>query len=88
MTSSHSSNLADYIYDLLAKRITIEVDGRRTIMSTIEVILLKLYQKELAGDQKALDVRLRFEGLAQLRAKPSIELVFVDETSRGTTADH
>ncbi len=72
-------NIADYIYDLLAKRISIELDGQRTTMSTLEVILLKLYQKELAGDQKAVEIRLRFERLAHRSAKPKIELVFVEQ---------
>ncbi|MCP3391757.1 hypothetical protein NLM27_23480 [Bradyrhizobium sp. CCGB12] len=80
--SAPSMSITGYIYGLLGNRLAIELDGRRASMTTLEIILLKLYQKELSGDHTALAVRLKYERLAHRMSTPSLELVFVDQDCR------
>lgn len=74
----HSGGVAETIYKLLARPVTITLDGQRSTVSTLEAILQQLYQKELRGDGKALAVRLKFEALAHRLAEPETKVIFLD----------
>jgi hypothetical protein len=63
---------------LLLKPIEIKVDDKPRRVTTLEAILFRLWQKEVAGDTRALKIRLKFEEFARQHSKPRIETVFVD----------
>lgn len=63
---------------LLLKPIEITVDGKSRKVTTLEAILSRLWQKEAAGDTRALKIRLKFQEFARQHTKPRIETVFLD----------
>jgi hypothetical protein len=73
------TSISEIIYRLFAHPVRVEIDGEPRRISTFGAILLRLYQQELAGDQKALAVRLKFETLSRRTARPKPNVIFVDE---------
>ena len=63
---------------LLLKPIEITEGGKSRTVTTLEAILLRLWQKEVLGDSRALNVRLKYQEFARQYSKPRIETVFVD----------
>jgi Family of unknown function (DUF5681) len=63
---------------LLLKPVEITVGEKSRKVTTLEAILFRLWQKEVAGDTRALKIRLKFQEFARQHSKPRIETVFVD----------
>jgi len=47
-------------------------------VTVLAAIIVQLWQKELAGDQRALAVRLKYEEIARETAERGVEVEFVD----------
>jgi hypothetical protein len=63
---------------LFLKAVEITVNGEDKKISTLEAIILQLWLKEVAGDRKALDVRLKYEAFARANSEIKVEMIFVD----------
>jgi hypothetical protein len=68
----------ELIDKLLLNPIEITVGGKSRRVTTLEAILYRLWQMEVAGDARALKVRLKYQEFARQFSKPRIETVFVD----------
>jgi len=68
----------ELIDKLLLKPVEITVGEKSRKVTTLEAILFRLWQKEAAGDTRALKIRLKFQEFARQHTKPRIETVFVD----------
>jgi hypothetical protein len=56
----------------------ITVNGEEKKVSTLEAIILQLWLREIAGDRRALDVRLKYEAFARANSEIRVEMIFVD----------
>jgi hypothetical protein len=63
---------------LLLKPVEITVGEKSRKVTTLEAILFRLWQREVAGDTRALKIRMKFQEFARQHSKPRIETVFVD----------
>jgi hypothetical protein len=63
---------------LLLEKIEITENGVTRLATKLEAILLRLWRKELDGDLKALDLRLRFQNIATQYADEGIRVIFAD----------
>jgi len=71
----HLLRLIDVVENGVPKKVTV-----------LAAIILQLWQKELAGDQRALGVRLKYEEIAKEAVKRGVEVEFVDsDYSRALT---
>jgi hypothetical protein len=61
-----------------AAQVGITVNREEKRVSTLEAIILQLWLREIAGDRKALDVRLKYEAFARATSEPRVEMIFVD----------
>jgi hypothetical protein len=73
-----AATTAEMIDKLLLSRIDITVNGKARRVATLEAILLQLWRKELAGNRRALAVRLKYGELARQNAETTTEITFVD----------
>jgi hypothetical protein len=62
----------------LLKPVEITVGETSRKVTTLEAILHRLWLKEIAGEPRALKIRLKFEEFARQFAKSRVEVVFVD----------
>ena len=60
------------------KPIEITVGEKSRKVTTLEAILYRLWLKEVAGDARALKIRMKYQEFARQFSKPRIETVFVD----------
>jgi hypothetical protein len=74
----HVETTVELIDRLLLKLVEITVGEKSRKVTTLEAILFRLWQKEVAGDTRALKIRLKFQEFARQHTKPRIETVFVD----------
>ena len=63
-----AATTAEIINKLLLAPVDITENGKTRRVTTLEAIILQLWRKELAGDRRALAVRLKYQELAQQHA--------------------
>jgi len=63
---------------LFLKPVTITENGEEKRVSTLEAIFLQLWHKEIAGDRRASDVRLKYEAFARANSEIRVEMIFLD----------
>ena len=80
---SKSVNAVALIERLFLARVEITINGQKKAVPTIAAIILQLWLKEIKGDRKALDVRLKFEALARENSEPQVKIVFVEDDPAG-----
>jgi hypothetical protein len=68
----------ELIDKLLLKLVEITVGDKSRQVTTLEAILYRLWLKEVAGDARALKIRMKYQEFARQFFKPRIETVFVD----------
>jgi hypothetical protein len=71
-------SVVEIIDMMFLKRVKVTVNGETKMLSTLEAILLQLWLKEVSGNRRALNVRLKFQEFARQNSKPNLETVFVD----------
>ena len=59
---------------LLLRPIEVVEKGETRRVTALEVIVLQLWQQELAGNRRALGVRLKYEGIARENAGRGVEV--------------
>ena len=62
----------------LLRPIDVIEKGETKKIPALKVIVLKLWQQELAGSRRALSVRLKYEAIAQEAAERGIEVELVE----------
>src|SRR5271169_4481040 len=62
----------------LLRPIDVVKKGERKKVPALEVIVLKLWQQELAGSRRALSVRLKYEAIAQEAAERGVDVELVE----------
>jgi hypothetical protein len=70
--------LIEVIDKLLLTPVTVTETGLASQMPAVGAIVLQLLRKELAGNRRALTVRLAYEALAQQYAERQLEIRFVE----------
>jgi hypothetical protein len=75
---ARSKGTVEMIDRFFSAPVGITVNGEERKVSTLEAIILQLWLKEIAGNQKALDVRLKYETFARANSEARVELIFVD----------
>lgn len=73
-----SKNTVEMIDRFFLKLVTITENGGEKKVSTLEAIFLQLWLKEIAGDRRALDVRLKYEAFARANSEIRVEMIFID----------
>jgi hypothetical protein len=73
-----SKGTVETIDRLLLKPVEVTVNGETRTVPTLEAILLQLWLKEVAGDRRALSVRLKYQEFAKQNSKPKLVITFVD----------
>jgi hypothetical protein len=71
----------------LASTVSIMVNGEKIQVSADQAIILQLLQKAMAGNARAWRALLKYQELAQRRAKKSFEFTFVDSDYTTTFAN-
>jgi Family of unknown function (DUF5681) len=62
----------------LLRRIDVVEKGETRRVPALRVIVLKLWQQELAGSRRALSVRLKYEAIAREAAERGVEVELVE----------
>ena len=62
----------------LLRSIDVVENGVPKKVTVLAAIIVQLWQKEIAGDQRALGVRLKYEEIARETAERGVEVEFVD----------
>ena len=62
----------------LLRPIEVVEKGETKRVTSLEVILRQVWQKELAGSQRALSVRLKYEAIARENAERGLDLELVE----------
>jgi hypothetical protein len=75
---ARSKGTVEMIDRFFLKPVEITVNGVDKKVSTLEAIVLQLWLREIAGDRKALDVRLKYEAFARENSEIKVEMIFVD----------
>jgi hypothetical protein len=65
---ARSLSTVEMIDRQLLRPVEIVEKGETKKVTALEVILLQLWRQELAGDRRALGVRLKYEGIAREKA--------------------
>jgi hypothetical protein len=73
-----AATTAEIIDKMLLAPIEITENGVPRQVTTLEAILLQLWQKELDGNRRALAIRLKYEELDQTIAEPTTKISFAD----------
>jgi hypothetical protein len=63
---------------LLLRRVEVVEKGETRKITALELIVLQLWQQELAGNRRALGVRLKYGGIARENAERGVEVEFVE----------
>jgi hypothetical protein len=77
-----AATTAEIIDKMLLALIDITENGIPRRVTTLEAILLQLWQRELDGNRRALAVRLKYEELDQAIAEPTTKINFADSPYR------
>lgn len=72
-------NAAVILDRLLLRSREMRLNGEKTQLPTINVVLLQLLQKEMAGDRRARHVLLKYREFAGRGAAQKLELRFADK---------
>jgi Family of unknown function (DUF5681) len=64
----------------LLRPVEIVEKGETKKVTALEVILLQLWRQDLAGDRRALGVRLKYERIAREKAAQGVEIEFVESS--------
>jgi len=72
--SARRPSALELLDKLLLRPIEVVEKGETRRVTALEVIVLLLWQQELAGNRRALGVRLKYEGIAQENAERRIEV--------------
>jgi hypothetical protein len=84
---ARSRTTVEMIDRLFLKPVEITVNGETQRVTTLEAILLQLWMKEVAGNQRALIVRLKYQEFARQHTETSLEVTFTDsEYTRALSA--
>ena len=75
---AHSISAVEMIDRLLLRPVEIVEKGETKKVIALEVILLQLWRQELAGNRRALGVRLKYERIAREKAAQGVEIEFVE----------
>jgi hypothetical protein len=75
---ARSISAVEMIDRLLLRPIEIVEKGETKKVTALEVIVLQLWRQELAGDRRALGVRLKYEEIARENAEQGVEIEFVE----------
>ena len=75
---ARSKGTVEMIDRLFLKPVEITVNGKTKTVSTLEAIVLQLWLKEVSGDRRALNVRLKYQEFARQNTEPRLEITFVD----------
>jgi hypothetical protein len=75
---ARSRSSVEIIDRLFLKPVDITVNGETKRVTTLEAILLQLWMKEVAGNQRALRVRLKYQEFARQHSEPRLEITFTD----------
>jgi hypothetical protein len=67
-------SVIEMIDRLLLRPIEVVEKGETRRVTALEVIILQLWQKELAGNPRALAVRLKYEGIVRENAGRGVEI--------------
>ena len=73
-----SEGAAEMITRILLEPVEVIVNGEAKKFPTLEAILLQLWMKEVSGDLRALNVRLKYQEFARQNSEPRLEITFVD----------
>lgn len=76
--SSRSYSTVEMIDRFFSKSVEVRMNGDEKKVSTLEAIILQLWLKDVAGDRRALDVRLKYETFARENSEMKVEMIFVD----------
>jgi Family of unknown function (DUF5681) len=68
----------EFIDKLLLSLIDITENGKARRVTTLEAILLRLWEKDLGGNRRALAVRLKYGELVRQNAETATEITFID----------
>jgi Family of unknown function (DUF5681) len=75
---ARSKSTVEMIDRLFLKPVTITENGEEKKVSTLEAIFMQLWHKEIAGDRRASDVRLKYETFARANSEIKVEMIFID----------
>jgi len=65
---------------LLLRPRSMSLNGEKTLMPTIQVILMHLLQKDMAGSRRARNVLLKYREFANRGAKRKLDVRFADNS--------
>ena len=72
--ATRKASALESIEKLLLRSFEIAEKGGMRTVTALEVIVLQLWQKELAGNRRALSVRLKYEAIARENAGRGVEV--------------
>ena len=75
---SGPENMIAVIDRLLFNPVTITFNGKQTVVTAIEAIVLQLLRKAMEGEAGARRVLLKYQGFARQSAKTPLEVRFLD----------
>ena len=75
---SGPENMIAVIDRLLFNPVTITFNGKQTVVTAIEAIVLQLLRKAMEGEAGARRVLLKYQGFARQSAKNRLEITFLD----------
>ena len=75
---ARSRSTVEMIDRLFLRPVEITVNGETQRVTTLEAILLQLWMKEVAGNQRALSVRLKYQEFARQHTETRLEVTFTD----------
>ena len=70
-------NTVDLMDRLFMAPVKINVNGKKKV-PTLAAIILQLWSKEIGGDRRALEVRMKYEAFARENAPTQVEMIFVE----------
>jgi hypothetical protein len=70
--------LLEVIEQLLARRVSIDLNGKPTRVPAIKAIVFQLLQQDMKGDARASRTLLKYLEFARAKGKKSAELAFVE----------
>ena len=71
---ARTANALEVIDKLLLRPMEVVENGKTRKVTALEVIVLQLWQQELAGNGRALAVRLKYEDIARENAERGVEV--------------
>jgi hypothetical protein len=78
--SQPAQSLAELIDSLLLEAIQIVESGEKKSIPKLEAVMLQLWAKELAGNRRAVKVRLKYHRFVGHSTERKTQLIFVDSS--------